>query len=226
VPPLPKSASTAIAAAVVAAVAALVPLAGPGAGGSSASASPAATTARPAPSAAPSAVPGPSGSPAASVGLLVLGDSAALHPRGGDSRSYACRAATTLRLHCAVRSRAGAPVAPGTRADGVLVVLSIRDDATTVAAALDALPASLHGTGTVLLAPVVVAQPAAVARNLAGIRAVASARGAGVVDPAALHWVTAATRHTYLAADGVQPTAAGLEHLAERLATALAAAGV
>jgi len=251
---LSKTASAAIAAAVVSGAAAIAPLVGPSATGDDGG--PPAATAAPSPSGSPSgSASGPaagsasgsaagstSGSagdeasavPAAGAGglpgalrpaLLFVGDSPALRPRGGSARSFACQAAVALQRSCVVASRA-AGLPRSTRAAAVVLVMTAKDDAATVRAALDALPVTLRSARTVVLAPVAVVAAKPVAAAMPAIWTLAAARGVDVVDPAALHWVTAGTRATLLAADGVQPTAAGIVTFADRLSRALAAAGV
>jgi len=233
---LSKTASAALAALVVSGAAAVVPLLGPGSDADSAdpagggSVRPVAST--PAtPSAGRASTPADVASglsarletPAARRVALFLGDVPALHPSGGTSRSFACRAAAGLGWTCAVRSRpVGQARYPASlRADVVVVVLSTQDDARTVTATLDALPAALRGARTVLLAPVAVSLTTAQAARLAAVRQLAVERGSEVVDPVASHWITAQNRHTYLSGDGTLPTTAGIAYVAQLLAAAL-----
>ena len=233
---LSKTASAALAALVVSGAAAVVPLLGPapaadrgdqaGAGSVRPVASSPAT-----PSAGRASTPADVASglsarletPAVRRAALFLGDVPALHPSGGASRSFACRAAAGLGWTCAVRSRpVGRARYPASlRADVVVVVLSTQDDARTVATTLDALPAALSGARTVLLAPVAVSLTTAQAARLAAVRVLAVQRGAEVVDPVASHWITAQNRRTYVSGDGALPTAAGIPYLAQLLANAL-----
>ena len=233
---LSKTASAALAALVVSGAAAAVPLLGPGldadradpsgAGSVRPVASTAVTSSAGRTSASPDVTAGLSArleTPAGRRAALFLGDGPALHPSGGTSRSFACRAADGLGWTCAVRSRpVGQARYPASlRADVVVVVLSTQDDARTVAATVDALPAALRGARTVLLAPVAVSLTTAQAARLAAVRRLAAERGAEVVDPVASHWITAQNRWTYLSGDGASPTVAGIAHLAQLLATAL-----
>lgn len=223
-----KTASAALAALVVAGVAALVSLVGPSLGaapdGARAPSAIAGTTPATAPADEASGLPAGSAR-ASSVApvrptVLFLGASAALHPRGGAAKSFACRAAADLSWRCAVRSGASA-VPASLRADTVVLVMGPRDDAAALGAQLDALPASLGNARTVILTPIVATASKALAARLPAILHLAVTRGADVIDPVAQRWLTAATRSTYLAADGVQPTTAGLKYLADRLANAL-----
>jgi hypothetical protein len=236
---LSKTASAAIAALVVSGAAAVVPLLVPRDSDDAAAGSPAASASSATPtgvlgdaglsgtavdraSGLPAAGADPAAGPAHTV--LFLGDAPALRPRGGVARSFACRAADSLRWRCLVRSR----VAPGgvpssLRADVVVLVMSAADDATSLRAQLEALPPTLRDARVVILAPVAVTATKAVAAHLPGVRALAAARGADVIDPVGQHWLTAATRRTDLAADGRQLTAAGHQRLAGLLAGALTA---
>jgi hypothetical protein len=217
---LPKTASAAIAALVVSGTAALVPLVGPGSGGSaSASATPSpAAVSSPAAAATRSAASGLAATSGAARTVLYLGDTPALRPRGGAQRSFACRAAVSLGLRCAVRSRTQPPAALArVRADVVVLVLTSRDDGGAVAAALRRLPASLRTARTVVLAPVAATTTPAAATRLTAVRRAAEARGAEVVDPVAEGWIPAAERRTYLTADGAL-TAAGVTRLTGLLA--------
>ncbi|HEY6797827.1 MAG TPA: hypothetical protein VI248_24390 [Kineosporiaceae bacterium] len=228
----PKAAGPAAAALVVSAAAALVPLVGPASVGSPSAVS-ASAPGPPGAGRAPGAgtrVSGPSALPGAAAdavpasrAVLFIGPAAVLRPRAGAARSFPCRAAASLGWGCSVRTATGAGAVPaGTRADVVVLVMTTQDDVGGLARTLDGLPASVDRARRVILAPIAVTAPKALAPRLPAIRELAAARGVDLIDPVARHWVTAATRRTYLGADGLQPTAAGLDWFAGKLAGALA----
>jgi hypothetical protein len=175
--------------------------------------------------------------------VLFIGPAPLLRPRGGAAKSFPCRATASLGWRCTVVTVTGpgagavtgdvAPAGAGTgpgpagpRADVVVLVMTSRDDAASLARTLDAWPASRAAARPVILLPITVSASKPVAARLPAIRQLALARGADVIDPVSQHWVTAVTRRTYLAADGVQPTVAGLTSFAQRLAVALTTATV
>jgi hypothetical protein len=249
---LSKTASATLAALVVSGAAAVAPLLGPsvaaGSGAGTPSGAPSSPSAdaerRRGPGGSPSSAPA-SGSPDQASGLLptgagrpagngravlFIGDDQSLRPPGGSQASFACRAASLLQRRCSVARRvpSAATVAKQwpdakKRPDVVVLVMTAKDDARSLDADLDALPASLRGARTAILAPMT--RVKAVTSRLPGVRALAAARGVELVDPVDLRWVTPATRSTDLGADGVLPTPAGVARLGERLALALTSLG-
>lgn len=153
--------------------------------------------------------------------VLFVGRSPELNPRGGTAASFACRAAVVLGWRCQVRTDLSRGLPGSLTADVVVVTVVPRDDAARVARLLDGLPAGLAGARVVVLEPVVVRTDRATDARLAGIRRLAAARGALVVDPVSGRWLTAQTRRTYLTPDGDRLTAAGHEYVGGRLAAAL-----
>lgn len=165
----------------------------------------------------------PATDPGANPGrsVLFVGRSAALNPRGGVTKSFACRAAASLAWSCLVREGAS-PVVPASVTAGVVVVALVpSDDAARVGRLLDRLPPSAGGVRTLLLGPIAVTSDTAATQRLKEVRRLAKERGAVVVDPVAEGWVTSRTAATYLAPGGSQLTAAGHAHAAARLAAVL-----
>lgn len=225
-PRLAKSASVAIAALVVAGAATGAALVSPpsprdpGRSGSSAVVQ-----------AAPSGQVGvPAGMPSTSAAVLpagrrpmvlFVGGSPSLQPRAGVAGSFACLAAVSLQWQCEVRVRGRSGSGWPPAADLVVVTVGPKDGQAVAARTLDALPAGLRTGTVVLLGPVTASLSQRTVAQVAGLRQLALDRGAVFVNPVAERWVTAATRAKFLSADGVL-TVAGQEHVAVRLAVALA----
>jgi hypothetical protein len=169
-----------------------------------------------------------------------VGERAALVPRGGAERSFACRAASTLGWQCDVLARASRADAAGPaatitpriaasgaesgatrrpQADYVVVTTAVDDSVEEIRGVIEGLTSSVGDARVVVLGPITTGASARIAGLITGERALAGDHDATFIDPVAEQWFAPAGRARYLNRE--QLTSFGIPVAAGRLATDL-----